>query len=140
VKASRVFDLIRHKSRGGDAVLIAFDLIELEGEDLRHAPIEHRKSTLAKLVRGPHPGIVLNEVEEDRVAKAIALGNKFPGGLLLTSRSRSLSGATASKCCEVTRLKTLFCFFISSSKSDKKKFRATSLSSWTYHHLMFSGS
>jgi bifunctional non-homologous end joining protein LigD len=29
------FDLIRHKRHGADAVLIAFDLIELDGEDLR---------------------------------------------------------------------------------------------------------
>ena len=59
-----VFDLIRHKRHGEDAVLIAFDLIELEGEDLRRTPIEQRKRKLAKLVRGPHPGIVLNEVFE----------------------------------------------------------------------------
>jgi bifunctional non-homologous end joining protein LigD len=59
-----VFDLIRHKRHGEDAVLIAFDLIELEGEDLRRTPIEQRKRTLAKLVRGPYPGIVLNEVFE----------------------------------------------------------------------------
>ena len=32
-----VFDLIRHKRHGDDAVLIAFDLIELDGEDLRPA-------------------------------------------------------------------------------------------------------
>ena len=38
-----------------------FDLIELEGEDLRRAAIEHRKHKLVKLVRTPHPGIVLNE-------------------------------------------------------------------------------
>ena len=36
-----VFDLIRHQRHGDDAVLIAFDLIELEGEDLRRMPIEH---------------------------------------------------------------------------------------------------
>jgi hypothetical protein len=59
-----VFDLIRYQRRGRDAVLIAFDLIELEGEDLRRTPIEQRKRKLAKLVRGPHPGIVLNEVFE----------------------------------------------------------------------------
>ncbi len=59
-----VFDLIRHKRHGEDAVLIAFDLIELDGEDLRHTPIEERKRTLAKLVRRPHAGIVLNEVFE----------------------------------------------------------------------------
>jgi bifunctional non-homologous end joining protein LigD len=59
-----VFDLIRHKRHGEDAVLIAFDLIELEGEDLRRTPIEERKRKLAKPVRGPHPGIVLNEIFE----------------------------------------------------------------------------
>jgi bifunctional non-homologous end joining protein LigD len=58
-KGLAVFELIRRKRNGGDAVLIAFDLIELEGEDLRRRPIEDRKRKLAKLVRGPHPGIVL---------------------------------------------------------------------------------
>jgi bifunctional non-homologous end joining protein LigD len=59
-----VFDLIRHQRHGDDAVLIAFDLIELDGEDLRRTPIEQRKHKLAKLVRRPHAGIVLNEVFE----------------------------------------------------------------------------
>jgi ATP-dependent DNA ligase len=56
-----VFDLIRRQRHGGAAVLCAFDLIELEGEDLRRSPIEHRKHKLARLIRTPHPGIVLNE-------------------------------------------------------------------------------
>jgi len=63
-KGLAVFDLIRHKRHGGDAVLIAFDLIELEGEDLRRLPIEGRKRRLAKLVRWLHPGIVFNEFFE----------------------------------------------------------------------------
>jgi bifunctional non-homologous end joining protein LigD len=41
-----VFDLIRHKRDGADAVLLAFDLIELDGEDLRRTPIEQRKRKL----------------------------------------------------------------------------------------------
>ena len=56
-----VFELIRRNRRAGRAVLCAFDLIELEGEDLRRVPIEHRKRKLARLVRTPRPGIVLNE-------------------------------------------------------------------------------
>jgi bifunctional non-homologous end joining protein LigD len=56
-----VFDLIRHKRHSDAAVLIAFDLIELDGEDLPRSPIEYRKRKLARLVRGPHHGIVLNE-------------------------------------------------------------------------------
>jgi bifunctional non-homologous end joining protein LigD len=56
-----VFELIRWARNGGAALLCAFDLIELDGKDLRPAPIEQRKAKLAKLVRSPHPGIVLNE-------------------------------------------------------------------------------
>ena len=41
-----VFDLIRHRRHGGAAVLVAFDLIELEGEDLRSSSIEYRKRKL----------------------------------------------------------------------------------------------
>jgi bifunctional non-homologous end joining protein LigD len=56
-----VFELIRRARHGGTAVLCAFDLIELDGADLRRASIEHRKHKLAKLIRTPHPGIVVNE-------------------------------------------------------------------------------
>jgi bifunctional non-homologous end joining protein LigD len=59
-----VFDLIRHQRHGHDALLIAFDLIELDCEDLRRTPIEQRKRTLAKLARRPQAGIVVNEVFE----------------------------------------------------------------------------
>jgi ATP-dependent DNA ligase len=44
-----VFNLIRHKRHGEAAVLCAFDLIELDGEDLRRSSIEYRKRKLAKL-------------------------------------------------------------------------------------------
>jgi len=43
------------------AVLWAFDLLELDGEDLRRTPIEERKRILAKLLSHPHEGIVFNE-------------------------------------------------------------------------------
>ncbi len=56
-----VFDLIRHKRYGDAAVLCAFDVIELDGEDLRRSSIEYRKRKLAKLVRRPELGVVPNE-------------------------------------------------------------------------------
>jgi bifunctional non-homologous end joining protein LigD len=56
-----VFELIRRARHGGTAVLCAFDLIELDGADLRRTPIEHRKHKLSRLVRIPRPGIVINE-------------------------------------------------------------------------------
>jgi bifunctional non-homologous end joining protein LigD len=56
-----VFDLIRRHSALGSAVHCAFDLLELDGRDLRREPIEERKRLLAKLLRGCHLSIVLNE-------------------------------------------------------------------------------
>jgi bifunctional non-homologous end joining protein LigD len=53
--------LIRGHGRNGRALLCAFDLLEVNGEDLRHKPIEERKRRLAGLLRLPHEGIALNE-------------------------------------------------------------------------------
>jgi bifunctional non-homologous end joining protein LigD len=61
-----VFDLIRRHGALASAVHCAFDLLELDGRDLRREPIERRKTLLAQLLRGSHLGIVLNEhFEED---------------------------------------------------------------------------
>jgi ATP-dependent DNA ligase len=49
-----VFDLIRGFRHDATATLCAFDLLELDGEDLRRAPIETRKLTLKSLLRGKH--------------------------------------------------------------------------------------
>jgi bifunctional non-homologous end joining protein LigD len=43
----------------------AFDLLELDGKDLRRQPIEIRKHLLAKLLKGSHLSIVLNKYFED---------------------------------------------------------------------------
>jgi bifunctional non-homologous end joining protein LigD len=73
-----VFELVRRQRHHDDAELCAFDLIELDGEDLRRQPIERRKAALAQLLRRSQPGIVLNEhFQGDGVIifrKACALG------------------------------------------------------------------
>ena len=56
-----VFDLIRGQRPLATAVHCAFDLLEVDGEDLRRQPIEARKQRLAALLRGAHSTIVLNE-------------------------------------------------------------------------------
>jgi len=56
-----VFDLLRGYRHDSAAVLCAFDLLELDGRDLRRAPIEDRKALLANLLRRSHAGIVFNE-------------------------------------------------------------------------------
>ena len=60
-KGLAVFDLLRHGPRRKSyATLIAFDLLEIDGADLRRKPIEERKRTLAHLLRGARPGLQLN--------------------------------------------------------------------------------
>jgi bifunctional non-homologous end joining protein LigD len=44
-----------------EAFLYAFDLLELNGADLRREPIEVRKATLASILRKSRPGVSLNE-------------------------------------------------------------------------------
>ena len=41
-------------------MVVAFDLIELDGEDLPRTPIERRKNRLLQLVQGQHPGIAFD--------------------------------------------------------------------------------
>jgi bifunctional non-homologous end joining protein LigD len=46
--------------------LYAFDLIELNGDDLRREPLDTRKAPLASVVRRAAPGVRLNEhIEAD---------------------------------------------------------------------------
>jgi bifunctional non-homologous end joining protein LigD len=61
-----VFELIRGHGSKTSAVLCAFDLLELDGRDLRRRPIEERKGLLAKLLRDRDSdlSIVLNQQYE----------------------------------------------------------------------------
>ena len=53
------------RSRRGDVHLCAFDLVELDGRDLRLKPFMERRRLLAKLVYKPRAGLLLNAQFED---------------------------------------------------------------------------
>jgi len=55
------FDLLRYRHHDQAAVLCAFDLIELDGYDLRQQPLEDRKRTLANLLRNAGDGVAFNK-------------------------------------------------------------------------------
>ena len=55
------FDLIRHHRANERIFLYAFDLIELNGDDLRRDPLEMRKAMLASIVAKAARGIRFNE-------------------------------------------------------------------------------
>src|SRR4051812_27635471 len=54
------FDVLRGRRNEVDAFLYAFDLLELNGTDLRREPIEVRKATLASILRKSRHGVRLN--------------------------------------------------------------------------------
>jgi ATP-dependent DNA ligase len=55
------FDRLRQRGSGGTAFMWAFDLIELDGDDLRREPLEQRKVTLARVLAGAALAIRFNE-------------------------------------------------------------------------------
>ena len=57
-----VFDRLRYRRQDAAVFLFAFDLLELNGQDLRREPIESRKRELGKLLRwSAQIGLQLNE-------------------------------------------------------------------------------
>jgi bifunctional non-homologous end joining protein LigD len=72
------FNLLRRRHIHAAAVLCAFDLLELDGHDLRRLPLEQRKRELVKLVRWARSPIAFNQhYDADGMVvfeKACALG------------------------------------------------------------------
>jgi bifunctional non-homologous end joining protein LigD len=89
------FELLRSRRHDGDAVLCAFDLLQVDGRDLCREPIEDRQAELAELLADCRPGLVLNKMfiePGDVVFKhACALGVRRRG---LKAARIALSGRT----------------------------------------------
>ena len=90
-----VFELIRRHGALASVVHGTFDLLELDGLDLRREPIEKRKALLAQLLHGSHLSIVLNERFEEDGASEI----------------RGAS-STHSRDFRVERVRISFCFLV----------------------------
>jgi hypothetical protein len=56
-----VFEALHRRHKASDAILYAFDILELDGEDLRPMPLGARKAKLARLLARKPAGIVFNE-------------------------------------------------------------------------------
>jgi bifunctional non-homologous end joining protein LigD len=55
------FERIRYRQHDGDVFLYAFDLIELNGDDMRRDPLEVRKATLRSMLAKAGLGLRFNE-------------------------------------------------------------------------------
>jgi bifunctional non-homologous end joining protein LigD len=60
-----VFDLVRRHGTVAIAEHCTFDLLELDGRDLRRETIEKRKELLAELLSGSRHSLILNECFEE---------------------------------------------------------------------------
>src|ERR1700722_12985101 len=60
-----VFDALHRRGTVSEAMLYAFDLLELDGEDLRGMPLADRKKLLTRLLARRRLGIVLSEHTAD---------------------------------------------------------------------------
>src|SRR5262249_43428400 len=86
------FDLIRHH-RANESIflfLYAFDLIELNGDDLRRDPLEVRKATVASIVAKARLGIRFNEHIEGDGPTIFAHACKMGLGGIVSKRKDSV--------------------------------------------------
>src|SRR5712692_234501 len=103
------FDLIRHWHHADGAFLYAFDLIELNGDDLRRDPLIVRKATLASVLARAAPGLRLRPKRRDlragadqlwielginRLADAGTAANDALAASITAMRTSSLSTST----------------------------------------------
>jgi bifunctional non-homologous end joining protein LigD len=63
-----VFDALHRRHEATDAILYAFDLLELNGKDLRPMPLSERRAKLARLLARASTGIVFNEHTDEEGA------------------------------------------------------------------------
>ena len=75
------FDVLRRRRNEVDAFLYAFDLLELDGTDLRREPIEMRKATLASVLRKSRPRPAAERAPVHDSAGVIGLPARLPARL-----------------------------------------------------------
>ena len=78
-----LFDLIRYRRHDERVFLRAFDIIELNGDDLRHEALVSRKATLAIALASAGAGIELNDhLEHDDGALVFQHASRLRGNHL----------------------------------------------------------
>jgi bifunctional non-homologous end joining protein LigD len=83
------FNLLLHRKRDDRVFLYAFDLIELDGEDLRREPLEQRKIELRRLLADTATALVFNEWID---------GEEFDGATVFEhARSLGLEGIVSKR-------------------------------------------
>ncbi len=83
------FERLHSREHDGQAVLYAFDLLGLDGEDMRSKPLFERKRALQRLLRRAKTGIQFNDHIEDDGATVFAHACKLGyEGIVSKDRTR----------------------------------------------------
>jgi bifunctional non-homologous end joining protein LigD len=90
------FGALRTKAGGARACLLAFDLLGLDGEDVRPRPLEERRDKLSGLVRGVN-GVLFSEAIETEGAVVFAHACKLGLEGIVSKRVGSLYRSGASR-------------------------------------------
>ena len=102
-----MFDLIRRQRHSSDAVLISFDVIELEGEDLRGSPIEPFSTTRRPRHTDqtkPTPSTLERTAVENPALFVKVAASILPKALEVAPRTTSIErpyGGRCRSCCRV---------------------------------------
>jgi ATP dependent DNA ligase domain len=93
------FHVLRRRRNEPQAFLYTFDLLELDGTDMRREPIEVRKATLASILRKSRQGVRLNEHLEHPEGEVVfrhacKLGLEVPACLQTRAREGSCLSAS----------------------------------------------
>jgi bifunctional non-homologous end joining protein LigD len=94
------FDKLHSQHYDDQAVLYAFDLIELDGEDWRSRPLEERKARLAKLLSKAGDGVYLSEhlagdgaIIFEHACRMVLRASSPSGAIFLTARDGRNAGS-----------------------------------------------
>jgi bifunctional non-homologous end joining protein LigD len=91
------FGALRTKAGGARACLVAFDLLNLDGDDLRRHPLEERRDRLQRLVAAGVAGIRFSEAIEAEGAVVFAKACKMGLEGIVSKRVGSLYRSGASR-------------------------------------------
>jgi bifunctional non-homologous end joining protein LigD len=96
------FDHIRYRRHDSSVFLYAFDLIELNGDDLRRDPLEGRKATLEMILAKAGSGIRFNEHmrRRDRVSSCLQDGARrqlLANAVIAASRKNASRSPTGTR-------------------------------------------
>jgi bifunctional non-homologous end joining protein LigD len=87
-----VFDALHRRGTVTEAMLYAFDVLELDGEDLRGMPLSDRKKRLARLLGGRRLGIVLTDHTDEDGALVFQQACRMGLEGIVSKRLRARSG------------------------------------------------